>query len=233
LDLVSRAPGDFAIKAFDIEGVKLNIFNRYRALLNQAEHESPTGTTFIETIRPFLTFYRDLPDYAKSTIKLSKKAIALRQAIAFSKDPEETFFDHFPKALGFTIPQLQKSEKELELFVNQLKEGIKEIRTAYEALLNDFESYIWEEATGEQYEFPAYKVNLQKRFHQIKRHLLLPYQRVFIQRINSELDDRSAWLNSIAQACIGKALDVIKDEEKDILLKSSGTPYMSWIICVK
>jgi hypothetical protein len=114
---------------------------------------------------------------------------------------------------------LQKSEKELELFVNQLKEGIKEIRTAYEALLNDFESYIWEEATGEQYEFPAYKVNLQKRFHQIKRHLLLPYQRVFIQRINSELDDRSAWLNSIAQACIGKALDVIKDEEKDILFE--------------
>ncbi|QRR01498.1 hypothetical protein [Dyadobacter sandarakinus] len=219
LDLVSRAPGDYTIKSFDIEGVKLNIFNRYRVLLNQAEHENPKGTTFIETIRPFLTFYRDLPGYAKATNRISKSAIAIRQAIAFSKDPEETFFDHFPKALGFTIPQLQKSESELELFVHQLKEGIKEIRSAYDELLNDFESFIWEEATGDQEEFPAYKMNLQKRFNQIKRHLLSSYQRVFIQRINSELNDRNAWLNSIAQACIGKALDAIKDEDKDLLFE--------------
>lgn len=219
LDLISREPGDYEIKAFDIEGVKLNIFNRYRVLLNQAEHSKPTSKTFIDTIRPFLTFYKDLPAYAKHTKKLDKKTLALREAIAYSKDPEETFFEHFPKALGFSIVQLQKNQSELENFVFQLQKSIREIRTCYDELLNSFEAFIWDEVIANHEAFPKYKLQLQNRFSEVKRHLLLPYHKVFIQRINSELDDRNAWLSSIAQVCIGKSLDTINDEEKEVLFE--------------
>lgn len=219
LDLISRAPKDFAVKAFDVEGVKLDVFNRYRELLNQAEESSPNGKTFIETIRPFLTFYRDLPEYAKSTKKISKRAQTLREAIQLSQDPEQTFFDNFPKALGFTMLQLQRDENQLELFVVRLKESIKEIRTIYDELLNKFENLILDEGTDDLAVFPVYKVNLQNRFLSIKNHLLSPKQRVFIQRVNSELDDRRAWLNSIAQACIGKSLDTFKDYDEELLFE--------------
>lgn len=219
LELVSRAPGNYELKAFDIEGVKLNIFNRYRSLLNQSEQDKPTNQIFIETIKPFLTFYKDLPAYAKHTKTLNKKTLALREAIAYSRNPEETFFEQFPKALGFTIPQLQKGEKELAAFVNQLQESIREIRTCFDGLVNTFESFIQEEIIGDQAAFPNYKENLQRRFSGIKRHLLLPYQRVFVQRIQSELDDRRAWLNSLAQACIGKSLEMMTDEEWPLLVE--------------
>ena len=33
----------------------------------------------------------------------------------------------------------------------------------------------------------------------------------------SELDDHKAWLSSISQACIGKSLDLISDEEEKVL----------------
>lgn len=217
LDLVSKDPADYEIKIFDIEGVKLDIFNRYRILLNQSEQEKPTNNTFIETIRPFLTFYRDLPAYAKHTRSLSKKTLALRDAIAFSESPEETFFEDFPGALGFTIPQLQKSEKELAAFVSQLQQSIREIRSSFNDLVNNFEAFIQEEIIGSQSVFPAYKENLQERFSGLKRHLFMPYQRVFVQRIQSELDDRNAWLNSLAQACIGKSLEMMVDEEWPLL----------------
>lgn len=219
LELVSRAPSNYELKAFDIAGVKLNIFNRYRSLLNQSEQDRPTNQTFIETIKPFLVFYKDLPSYAKHTKTLSKKTVALREAIAYSKNPEETFFEQFPKALGYTIPQLQKSEKELAEFVNQLQKSIREIRTCFDELVNAFESFIQEEIIGNKEAFPSYKESLQRRFSAIKRHLLLPYQRVFVQRIQSELDDRKAWLNSLAQACIGKSLEMMTDEEWPLLVE--------------
>lgn len=217
LDLVSREPGDYEVKAFDIGGVKLNIFNRYRLLLNQPEQSKASNATFIETIKPFLSFYKELPIYAKQTKTISKKAQALRDAIAFSKDPEETFFDNFPKALGFNIVQLQKNQQELETFAKQLQSCIKEIRTSYDNLINSFESFILSEVVGKQEKFEKYKISLQNRFSNIKKHLLLPYQRVFIQRVNSEIDDRRAWLSSIAQACIGKPFDAINDEEQAVL----------------
>lgn len=219
LDLVSRDPSDFEIKAFDIGGVKLNIFNRYRALLNQSENKKPTASTFIETIRPFLVFYKELPLYAKNTKNLDKKTLALRDAIAYSKDPEETFFENFPKALGFNLVQLQNDKKQLEAYAIQLQESIKKIRTSYDSLIDDFELYLQEEIVGVGTTFTEYKSILQNRFKKIKKHLLLPHQKVLMQRINSELDDRKAWLSSIAHACVGKSLDSISDEEKGILFE--------------
>lgn len=217
LDLISRNPKDFDVKAFDIKGVKLDIFNRYRDLLNQSHSQKLTGNSFIETIRPFLVFYKELPQYSKNTNSLHKRTIALRNAIAVSKDPEEAFFDHFPKALGFTINDLQKDPKALEQFVTQFKDCIKELRSSYDALLTDFETFIKTEIIGDRLKFPLYKQSLQKRFSNVKIHLLSPVQKTFVQRVNSELDESKTWLNSIAQACIGKALDIFTDEDKILL----------------
>lgn len=217
LDLLSRKPKDFSIKAFDIEGVKLDLFNRYRALLNQSKKETPSGPNFIETIRPFLTFYRQLPEYAKNTKRLNSKTLAVRETIKNSTDPEETFFKEFPEALGYTIPQLQKDQALLEVYVNDLQACIREIRTCHEELLNRVEAVLLLDIIGEKSEFSDYKIRLQKRFKRVKQHLLSLNQRVFHQRIMSGLDDRKSWLSSLAQACVGKSLDVINDAEEDQL----------------
>ena len=78
LDLVSKLSKDYEIKAFDIEGLKLDLFNRYRMLLNQSQQRRPSSQAFIEIIRPFLTFYRQLLGFAKNTKRLNKKTLALR-----------------------------------------------------------------------------------------------------------------------------------------------------------
>ncbi len=46
LDLVNKRPGLFNIKAFDVSGVKLDLFNRYRVFLNQAENQKPNNKAF-------------------------------------------------------------------------------------------------------------------------------------------------------------------------------------------
>jgi len=217
LELITKNPKNFEIKAFNIKGVRLDLFNKYRNLLDQSQEQKLSNQSFIETIKPFLTFYKGLPEYAKKTKRLSRKTIELREVIAQSKDPEATFFEDFPKALKYNITKLQKDPGNLEEFITQLQNSIREIRSCYDELINRVEQFLLDEIIGENMDFPVYKIQLQIRLKSIKKHLLLPNQKVFFQRLLSRLDDRKAWLNSITQACIGKTLDMINDDDEKLL----------------
>lgn len=217
LELINKKPALFAVKAFDVKGVKLELFNRYRLFLNQAENNKPTNKTFIQTIKPFLAFYKELNDYAKKTNRLDKKTISLRKVIATAKDPEKAFFDDFPTALGYSITELQNSPKSIEKFLKQLQDAVRELRGSFDGLVDRLEMYLLKDILGSKKAFPAYKVEIRERLKHLKTHLLLPHQKTFYTRIQSELDDRKAWLGSIAQACIGKPLTAISDEDEVLL----------------
>jgi len=214
LELIAKRPQDFDIKSFDVEGVRLEIFNSYRQFLNQSKKERADNATFIETIRPFLSFYKGLPEYAKNTKRLRKESLAIRDAIATATDPEKTFFEDFPKALGITLKQLRRSQDALAAYISKLKNAIGEIRTSHDELVNRFESFIIDEVLYEKLTFEQYQGKMQERFKQVKKHLLLPHQKTFLLRLSSQLDDRKAWLSSIAQAVVGRTLENLQDEDE-------------------
>lgn len=217
LELIAKYPDKYSIKTFDVEGVKLDIFNSYRTFLNIATEEKFDNNSFIETIKPFIVFYKQLPEYSKNTKRLSSSAIKIRKAIESSKDPEETFFEAFPNALGTTISILQKDKSKLQSYTRNLQDAVKELRTSFDELLNRFEEFICIEFVGKSVDFDAYKSNLQKRFSNLKKHMLLSNQKTFVQRLDSPLDDKKAWLNSIAQAVAGKTLEMFSDEDEIML----------------
>ncbi len=217
LELLAKYPEKYSIKTFDIEGVKLDIFNSYRTFLNISTNEKFDNNSFIETIKPFIVFYKQLPDYSKNTSRLSPSALKIRKAISTSKDPEKTFFDAFPNALGLTITTLQEDKAKLQNYTTNLQDAVRELRTAYDGLVSRFEEFICEEFVGEKVNFEAYKISLQKRYSKLKKHMLLSNQKTFVQRLDSLLDDRKAWLNSIAQAVSGKTLEVFSDEDEILL----------------
>jgi ribosomal protein S15P/S13E len=217
LELIAKYPEKYTIKTFDIEGVKLDIFNSYRTFLNQSTDLKLNNNSFIETIKPFITFYKGLPEYSKQTKRLSVSALKIRTAIANSKDPEETFFEAFPNALGISLSVLQKDKSKLQNYTTSLLSAVRELRTTYDGLIKRFEEFICNEFIGKTVEFEDYKTQLQNRFKKLKKHLLLTNQKTFVQRIDSLLDDKKAWLNSIAQAVIGKTLENFSDEDEILL----------------
>lgn len=217
LELIAKRPQDYTIKAFDVEGVRLEIFNRYRQFLNQETKQKIDNQTFIESIRPFLNFYRGMPEYTKRTKRLQKESLAVREAIATTTDPEKTFFELFPNALGVSLEQLKQSTETLSDYIERLQNAIREIRTCHDELVNRFESFILNEVVYEPLEFEAYKEKLRTRFKKVKEHLLLPHQKTLLMRINSALDDRKAWLTSIAQAVVGRTLETLRDEDEPLL----------------
>lgn len=223
LELIAKYPEKYYIKTFDIEGIKLDIFNSYRTFLNQATEQKFDNNSFIETIKPFIVFYKQLPDYTQRTKRLSSSALKIREAIAKSKDPEETFFEAFPQALGIDLATLQADQAELQSFTKNLQDAVRELRTAYDELLSRFEEFICIEFIGKTVEFKEYKTYLQHRFSKLKKHLLLSNQKTFVQRLDSQLDDKKAWLNSIAQAVVGKTIDAFSDDDEILLYEKFKT----------
>jgi hypothetical protein len=217
LELIAKYPQKYSIKTFDVEGVKLDIFNTYRSFLNQTTDTKVGNNSFIETIKPFIIFYKQLPEYSKNTKRLSPTALKIREAIAKSKDPEITFFESFPTALGYNLNVLQKEAAKLQQYTLTLQEAVRELRTAYDEYVKRFEDFICTEIIGETVAFDFYKNKLQKRFNTLKKHLLLSNQKTLVQRIDSGLDDRKAWLNSIAQAVTGRTLEMSSDEDEVLL----------------
>jgi hypothetical protein len=217
LELIAKYPEKYTIKTFDIEGVKLDIFNSYRKFLNQSTESKFNNESFIETIKPFITFYKGLPEYSKQTKRLSSSALKIRAAITSSKDPEETFFEAFPNALGISLTTLQKDASKLHSYTTSLQNAVRELRTSYSGLVQRFEDFICNEFVGKKVDFEEYKEYLQKRYGKLKKHLLLANQKTFVQRIDSLLDDKIAWLNSIAQAVTGRTLEMFTDDDEILL----------------
>jgi hypothetical protein len=115
------------------------------------------------------------------------------------------------------LTSLQSDQTQLQQFTINLQNSVREIRTVFDELLKRFEDFICVEVIGDQVDFETYKILLQKRFSKLKKHLLLSNQKTFIQRVDSALDDRKAWLNSIAQVVSGKTFEMFSDEDEIML----------------
>ena len=105
----------------------------------------------------------------------------------------------------------------MQSYTTTLQKTIRELRTSYDGLVQRFEEFICNDFIGKKVDFETYKEQLQSRFKKLKTHLLLANQKTFVQRINSQLDDKKAWLNSIAQAVTGKTLEAFTDEDEIML----------------
>ncbi|MBK6819458.1 MAG: hypothetical protein IPG85_07585 [Bacteroidetes bacterium] len=195
LVLISKKPEGFSIKSFDIQGPKLDIFNCYRDYFGLEQKTKGSKSSFIETVKPFLTFYRDLPLYAKQTQRLTSNTLMLRDFIAKSKDPEKLLFQELPTAYGYKETDFSKPATITE-YTNLIKSSIKELRSCYDDLVGRFESFLLDEYFEEGLDFEIYQKKFQFRYKHLRRHLLMPNQKSFVQRIDSQIDDKNAWLNS-------------------------------------
>ena len=217
LYLTTRVPQDYELKSFALNDLRVSFFNRYREFLMQDEKQKLNVDSFIESIRPILLTYKGLTPYEQKTKRISKEAVELREAIRNTQDPEKVFFDEFPKALGFNVNDLLKSEENFDDYIYKFQNTLEEIKNGYAELLNRIENYITAEIVGRKCDFSVYKKELIKRFASIKEHQLLAKQKTFIQRVNSPLNDRDSWLASIGQVLTGKSLSSIDDNDEIIL----------------
>ncbi len=218
LYLFTRNASKYEIKSFDVKGIKLDLYNKYREFLQLNDVSKVDNQSLIESIKPFFVFYRELNIYTQNTKRLSKEAINVRNTIQKTQDPEKLFFEEFPRDMGKNLNDIIKSDKELEEYVNKLRKAIKELRSCFDELVNRIESYLVDDVLQNKgLVFETYKNQIVNRFGKLKEHMLLPNQTSLLIRLRSPLDDRNSWINSICQVVLGKGLDTITDNEEEVL----------------
>ncbi len=218
LDLIHKTPTNYSIKSYDVSGLKVNLLESYKELVQVGDNELGTKSTFLSIFGNFLRFFRGLNDYTINTKRLSPKAISLREAIKNAKDPEDALFNQFPNALGFHSITINDDEEILKSYTYHIQDAIREIRSAYDALLDRIEEKIIHSFYCETNDFESYKIEIQNRLNNINLSLLGTEQSIFYKRLISPLDDRASWLKSVADAALGKSIDKMIDEEEVLLV---------------
>ncbi len=216
-DLLQKHPGDFEIKKFAVDGVKLGFFNQYRRFINLGDEFTITNASFIETIKPFLSFYVRLDEYTKHTRKFDHEStMRFRDVLAKAKDPEKAFFEDLPEALGFTQEKLKQEE-----FINEygriIQRAIKELRSCYSQLIDRIEARLVEEFGLHSYDYSEYIIEVRERLANVKDYLLTGKQREFYHHVMTEYDNRKLWFQSTCYTILEQRLDTLKDEQEDKL----------------
>lgn len=139
-ELLQKRLNDFTIKAFDVSGIKLELFNKYREFLNKERGENITSKSLMDTIRPFFNFYRGLNTYAKTTRKFDYDATAkFRDILATAKDPCKAFLEDIPAALGYN--DLHNEEFSAQ-YLQLIKTAVHELVICYDLFINRIEETI-------------------------------------------------------------------------------------------
>ena len=216
-DLLQKHPGDFEVKKFAGDGVKLGFFNQYRRFINLGEETEITNASFIETIKPFLSFYMRLNDYTKHTRKFDHvSTLKFRDVLAKAKDPEKAFLEDMPEALGYDDEKL-KQEGFREEYGNTIQRAIKELRSCYNNLIDRLEERLVEGFGLDSYDYNEYVAEIHSRLANVKSYLLTDKQREFYHHVMTEYDNRAQWYQSICYTILEQRLDSLRDEQEDKL----------------
>ena len=219
LDILQKSPDNFKIKKFAIDGVKIDFFNQYRNFINLEDKELITQDSFLKTIKPFLKFYNDLNDFAKTTQNFDNpKTATFRNVLAKAKDPEKTFFEDLPAVFGFKNENLTKNQEFMQQYQDYIKDSIRELRSCYANLINKIESNVIDILGLKSSDYTEYKTKIDNCFKTVKANLLSAKQKSFLNRLLLQQTDKTLFYESICYVVFDKPLVKIKDNEVNLLI---------------
>lgn len=217
-ELLQKKPGEFSIKAFNVSGIKIEFFKKYRQFLRKNDDEKLSSASFIETFKPFLQFYRSLNEYAKHTTKFDTPTTAkFRDVLGNAKDPEKAFFEDMPEALGFKDSVLYDSSEFIEQYLSLIKEAVHELNICYDKLIERIEERVIEQLSL-PIDFDSYKEVLNERYQHVKKHLLTTKGRSFLERVLAPSATAKEFFEKITNVVTDKRLTQLRDKEEEYLM---------------
>lgn len=217
-ELLQKHPAEFTIKAFNVSGVKIEFFKKYRQFLRKDDGTTLGSTSFIETFKPFLQYYRSLNEYAKNTRKFENVSTAkFRDILAQAKDPEKAFFEDLPEAFGYQGEQLTNNQEFIEQYLEKIQTAVRELNVCYDNAITRIENRVKDELSLDG-SYEAYKQNLENRYMHVKKHLLTTKCRTFLERILAPSGSPKEFYEKICNVVIDKQLVQMRDKEEESLL---------------
>ena len=136
---LTKAPQAFELQFCRIHGVRRVLFEKLLQMLG-VESRPKSQSEILDIVRPLCVFVSELPEYTRTTRRLSPEARAVRDTILNAHEPATLLFKDLPTALGLDPFAPQKTSKltpeRTQEFVIKLKAALEELKMA-NALLKD------------------------------------------------------------------------------------------------
>ena len=213
-ELLMKNPERFAVKHIPITGLRLKVFKALESIIYKSGNRTLSAgrnETILGIVKPLVKFAMNLPAYTRNTKKnLSPEAIALRNALLSSKEPDNLIFVEIPKALGFPAIDENLEEEKIKSFKDKLAKTIQELNTAYEKLISECRQYICNAFSIESSELKQ-RLPMRARFLSglcVERHLT---RLVFASMDDNQ--DEKGWLEGLVMVISDKPASSWSDED--------------------
>lgn len=193
-----KVPDAYEIQYCKVAGVRANLFEKLLKVLELSPSQKDKAD-ILDVVRPLCTFAAQLPSYTQKTSRLSPCATAVRSALMGAREPSTLLFSHLPTACGFEpfLARKDKKSKEVNLFVETLKNALDELKTAYPQL----QERLWK-SLATAYELSgkiqSVRAALTHRAESILIAVKEPRLKAFCLRLVDRGLSDQAWLESLA-----------------------------------
>lgn len=195
-------PERVSLRLTSLTGVRADILGALaRRQLVPAAH---ADRDLLGLVRPLVIFAQRLPEYTRTTQRLSPRSQAVRQELLSAREPLKLLFEDLPHAVGIPLDHAARGQNSADLLADALQSALEELANAYPALLARLERAIvsafgYSGATsGEEFR----KLISVRADAMIETIAELSLKAVVLRL--AQAGDREAWLESVTASIVGR-----------------------------
>jgi hypothetical protein len=218
-ELLVKKPARFAVKYFEIRGVKEQIFKELEKTFTPNivnNKRRLRNLTILSIVKPLLGFITKLPAYSLNTNEaLSAEAIAVRKELLKAKEPDHLIFQAIPKALGLKLTYINENNEPTigKNYRKKIVQVLKELQTAYQMLLTRCEELLYQ-AFAVRSDIGKLREDLRVRSSYLVGQVMEDQLKRFIYASTNEEDDDETWLETILMIIADKPPRSWQDDDE-------------------
>ncbi|NEP58320.1 MAG: hypothetical protein F6K31_15100 [Symploca sp. SIO2G7] len=216
-ELLVKDASRFAVKYFEITGLRSQVFKELEAVLKSPKSRISAGVrniTVLAVAKPLFRFVKKLPAYTIKTKRLSTEAQAVLNTLQQAQEPDELLFTSLPQACG--LPSIGTGEAEDETTAKTLRkklvQALHEIQTAYDCLLSECKARL-HDAFGVSVNEAKLREELRIRSHALKGQCVERLLRSFTLAAVDETKTDAEWLEALVMIVADKPAESWVDED--------------------
>ena len=230
-ELLLKDPSRFAVKYFEVVGLRLEVFKELEAILRNAKAKKSgkltddkrarqprpnvlRNATLLTVVTPLYQFVSKLPKYTKQTKRLSSEAVSVLEALQKTVEPDVLLFTELPQAFGLPIIGTEEVDddttaKELR---SKLIQVLREFNTAYDTLLFDCKSLLLD-AFGVRRGESKLREDLRVRSNYLIDKCIEPTLKRFTKAATDEKADDEEWFSALVMIVADKPAESWTDTD--------------------
>ena len=201
-ELLVKHPGDFAVKHFELRGIRWSLFTDLQELIAEGGPPGPQhvrNATLLTVVRPLLRFAAGLPSVTRHATDLGREASAVRDALLTVTEPDDLLFSALPRALGGEPlgPDGSTAPATGNRFRKDLVTAVRELQSYYDELLDRCRHAI-RGAFGVRADITRLREDLRVRASYLVGAVIEPRLRSFVLAAADESATDQKWIESLA-----------------------------------